>query len=133
MKKARNNPFEMTAEQFRRKYVDQEEHGLQARFVEWFRLTYRSLKMIAIPNGGLRDPITAAKLKAEGVETGAPDLLLIYAHGEYHGLWIEMKTINGAPSPEQLIFHAYLRSQNYAIEMPQTLEEAQQAVFDYLR
>jgi DNA mismatch repair ATPase MutS len=45
----------------------------------------------AIPNGGKRDKITAAKLKATGVKAGVPDIMLPVAMGDFHGLFIELK------------------------------------------
>ena len=45
----------------------------------------------AIPNGGSRKPIEAAIMKAEGVESGYPDLALDQPSHGYHGLRIEMK------------------------------------------
>ena len=47
--------------------------------------------LFAIPNGGLRDKITAAKLKHEGVKPGVPDLMLPWPCRAYAGLFIEMK------------------------------------------
>ena len=47
--------------------------------------------LLAIPNGGLRNKVTAGKLKAQGVKAGVPDIFLPVARGRYHGLWIEMK------------------------------------------
>jgi hypothetical protein len=48
-----------------------------------------------VPNGGARDKITGARLKREGVKAGVPDVLLLVARGEYHGLAIEMKRQKG--------------------------------------
>ena len=47
--------------------------------------------LFAIPNGGLRDKITAAKLKATGVKAGVPDMMLPVARSDFHGLFIELK------------------------------------------
>lgn len=47
--------------------------------------------MFAIPNGGLRDKITAGNLKREGVKAGVPDIFLPIPRGGYHGLFVEMK------------------------------------------
>jgi hypothetical protein len=54
-----------------------------------------------IPNGGARDEIEGAHLKAQGVRRGVPDLHLPVARGQYHSLYIEMKTATGQPSTEQ--------------------------------
>lgn len=51
--------------------------------------------MHAIPNGGKRDIQTAARLKAEGVKPGVPDIFLPVARGGKHGLYIELKRRKG--------------------------------------
>jgi len=69
------------------------EHELQAACVKWFSLQYPQYDrmLFAIPNGGHRDIRTAARLKAEGVKRGVPDLFLSIPRGGYNGLYIEMK------------------------------------------
>lgn len=47
--------------------------------------------LIAIPNGGKRNPREAARLKAQGVKAGVSDLLLALPLNNKAGLWIEMK------------------------------------------
>ena len=42
----------------------QEEHNIQVGIVQYLRL--RGFEVFAIPNGGRRDAVTGAKLKAEG-------------------------------------------------------------------
>lgn len=66
------------------------EHEEQCAFVSAFRKTYPGVRIIAIPNGGWRDIRTAARLKAEGVCRGVPDLFI-----PAWGLWIEMKRKKG--------------------------------------
>lgn len=48
-------------------------------------------KLYAVPNGGQRNPIVAAKLKAQGVRAGVLDISLDVARHGFHGLRIEMK------------------------------------------
>lgn len=57
--------------------------------------------MFHIPNGGRRDKATGAKLKAEGVKAGVPDICLPIPKGPYHGLFIEMKAGKNKPTAEQ--------------------------------
>lgn len=76
----------------------------------------------AIPNGGLRDKITAAKLKHEGVKSGVPDVFLPLPCAKYAGLYVEMKRSAdkatkrraGVTSSEQDDWIGYLRSVGYA-------------------
>lgn len=44
-----------------------------------------------VPNGGHRVKAVAAKLKAQGVKAGIPDLKLPMARGVFFGLYIEFK------------------------------------------
>lgn len=56
----------------------------------------------AIPNGGARGKAQAGKLRAEGVKAGVSDLFVALPVGRFHGLYIEMKKIDGrGPSREQ--------------------------------
>ena len=82
--------------------------------------------MHAIPNGGYRDKITAAKLKAEGVKKGIPDVMLPLPMAfQYAGLYIEMKRSKdttfkrqaGKTSEDQEKAIAYLRSVGYAVSV----------------
>ncbi len=122
----------MSADQFRAKYVDQQEHGLQARCVRWFRLAYPQLMLQATPNAGKRTKAERGRLLAEGMIAGWPDLFLAYPHNGKHGLFIEMKTVNGDPSDNQIIVHAYLRSVDFEVAMPRTYEEFRQCIHSYL-
>ena len=54
-----------------------------------------------IPNGGTRDAIEGHHLKQQGVKRGVPDLCLPVARGNYHALYIELKTGTGRATTEQ--------------------------------
>ena len=73
------------------------EHQLQCACVRWFRYAHADLSplLFAVPNGGRRDHITGARLKAEGVVAGVADLLLLVPSQQHHALCIEMKTAKG--------------------------------------
>lgn len=79
----------------------------QANVIKWsqqptIRRRWPELALLHhIPNGGSRDPVEGRHLKAQGVKRGVPDLCLPVARGPYHGLYIEMKTETGRPTPEQ--------------------------------
>lgn len=80
------------------------EHEEQREFIRWFRKTNQDVRILAIPNGGSRTPSTAARLKAEGVSAGVPDLLI-----PAWNIWIEMKRKKGGKvSAEQKSWHEYL-------------------------
>lgn len=80
------------------------EHEEQREVVRWFRQKYLTTRIFAIPNGGYRSRATAARLKAEGVARGVPDLFV-----PSHNLWIEMKRVKGGRlSPDQRDWIKYL-------------------------
>lgn len=104
------------------------EHAHQRAFFAWLACMKKQYPQgqlaFAIPNGGLRDKITAAKLQAEGVKSGVPDVFLpvstrcITAEsgipGTYHGLFIEFKKANGTISSAQHEWIGALTKQGYA-------------------
>lgn len=63
-------------------------------------------RTFAIPNGGGRSKAQAGRLKAEGVRAGVVDIECSYPVGEFHGLYIEMKSLTGSPSRDQAKFIA---------------------------
>ena len=81
----------------------QDESRIQKACVRWFRLAYHRLAplLFAVPNGGARDAVTGARLKAEGVYPGVADLLLLVPANGFHGAAIEMKTPTGRLSASQ--------------------------------
>lgn len=67
------------------------EHAEQVALVN--KLRAKGYLVFAIPNGGARNPIGAARLKAEGVLPGVPDLCVLLSGGRL--LWVEMKRAKG--------------------------------------
>ena len=80
------------------------EHEIQATFISL--LGYTKIQdvdlVFAIPNGGQRHPAVAAKLKAEGVKAGMPDVAWPVARGGFIGLAIEFKAATGKPTQNQI-------------------------------
>lgn len=116
--------------------VADSEHDLQVACVNWFRLTYRDIRdmLFAIPNGGWRNATTAAKLKAEGVLAGVPDLFLAIPSGEFHGLWIEMKNGKaGRLSEAQQRMITRLRNENYKCEVCHSWTDFCRIIQEYLK
>lgn len=104
-------------------YAKDTEHSHQVALFIWASMpeqqkAYPELKyMFAIPNGGKRDKITAANLKAEGVKAGVPDIMLPVAKHGCHGLFIEMKKPkDGVVSGKQDEFLTQLRFNGYYAE-----------------
>lgn len=100
------------------------EHEEQRNFVAWFRKTYPSVRIMAIPNGGYRSKATAARLKLEGVESGVPDLFI----PEWR-MWIEMKrTVGGSTSAAQKDWLAHLASIGYTCHVCAGANKAMEVV-----
>lgn len=113
-----------------------DEHQEQKALFQW--ADYMTSKhpllalVFAIPNGGDRHPAVAAKLKAEGVKPGVPDLFLPVAKGIYHGLFIEMKAAKGRPSNVQKEWLRQLAHQGFKTAVCYGWEEAKEVIEEYL-
>lgn len=89
-----------------------------------------------VPNGGHRVKAVAAKLKAQGVKAGIPDLVLNMARGGYFGLYIEFKATppNDAPvSPSQQERLRKLNDQGYLAIVCRGHFDAMEQIRAYLR
>ncbi len=115
--------------------MNQLEHNEQVALMQWTikaKGKYPELLLHAIPNGGRRDAITGRKLKEEGVKAGVPDLSLPVARGGYHGLYIEMKSVNGRINPRQARWLELLDKQGYLTEVCRSSMEAIGVLMAYL-
>ena len=108
------------------------EHRLQVACVKWLRLQHPDLLCFAIPNGGARNAVTGARLKAEGVLAGVPDLMLAEPRGYWAGLFVEMKTEKGKLSTEQKQMMQTLIKKGYYFAVCRSFDEFRQIVTDYL-
>jgi len=88
--------------------------------------------LYAIPNGGHRHISVAAKLKAEGVKRGVPDLCLPVARGGYFGLYLEMKAEGGRVRPEQTGWLIALHEQGYLTHVSFSDDDAMANIKEYL-
>lgn len=87
------------------KKSEETEQMLVIAWASWNESKYPELRWLHhIPNGGNRGISEAIRFKQEGVRPGVSDLHLPYAHGKYHGLWIEMKYGTGRLQEEQKEF-----------------------------
>lgn len=91
-----------------------------------------------VPNGDSRgdDPrsamITGARLKAQGVKSGVPDVALDVPRRGYHGARIEMKIGKNKPSDNQKKWIEWLASNGYAIVVCYSWIEARDFLIWYL-
>ena len=79
----------------------------QKRYPEFARLLF------AVPNGGERNKIVAAKMKATGTKAGVSDIILLVKRGGFSGLLIELKKMGGKPSKEQTSFITEAQAQGF--------------------
>ena len=110
----------------------------QIALFEWARLQTGRFPELAllyhVPNGGSRNKIEAARLRAQGVKSGVPDLCLPVARGASHGLYIELKRQRGGRiSEEQVRWINGLLKQGYAAAIGRGGQEAASVITDYLR
>lgn len=112
------------------------EHQLQVRCVEWFfkDSPYYELPLFAVPNGGRRDAVTGAKMKAEGVVAGVADLILLAPSksGKYHSLCIEMKTQYGRQQDTQKEWQKKAEASGNKYVICRGLEQFQTIIRSYL-
>lgn len=66
-----------------------------------------------IPNGNKRDIITGYHLKQQGLKAGLPDVCLPVARGQYHGLYLELKSERGRLQDNQKEWLDELSKQGY--------------------
>lgn len=107
----------------------------QALFRWWdmYRSQYPAALMFAVPNGGARSAITGARLKAEGVLAGVPDVFLAFPAGGLHGLFIEMKRAKGgATSTAQKIVGELLSRAGYGVAVCHGWQDARDTVIRYM-
>ena len=110
------------------------EHEIQVNCVNYFRLRYPKGLIYAIPNGGQRNVIVAAKLKAEGVLSGVPDLHIPMAKNGFHGLYIELKNGKvGKVSENQKTIMQKLQSEGYRCEVCRSFDEFRTIIDNYMQ
>ena len=98
--------------------------------------------LFSVPNGARMAINTAKKMKAEGLRSGVPDLMLAIPVDQHCGLFIEMKkgrehfkgqaAAKSAVSENQKTWMARLRSQGYYCVVCYGFDEAKTAIQEYI-
>lgn len=101
--------------------------GLAERTLPELRLMY------AVPNGGHRHKAVAARLKATGVKSGVPDVVLPVARHGYHSLYIEMKAMDGHASKTQRQWIEDLACEGHKAIVVRGFKEARDQIVAYLK
>lgn len=109
----------------------------QVALVRWMQFQHNAAFALTwhTPNGGRRDKVTAAKLKAQGVKAGIPDLQLAMARGGHFGLFIEFKATpphDSAVSKSQKDVLHLLTGEGYLAVVCRGMAEAMAQINAYL-
>lgn len=117
--------------------TEAEEQTALFSWAEFAQAQYPELAlMFHVPNGGSRHQIEAARLKAQGVKPGVPDIFLPVPRGGYHGLYIELKRRDkrlSKISNAQKIWLTALGGQGYKCLVCFGADEAEREITNYLR
>lgn len=118
-----------------RKKPDDEEHRIQSACVRAFRYKYPKLRhnLFSVPNGGRRDQVTGAKLKAEGALAGVSDLIFLKSNRFYGALLIEMKTPKGRQQETQKEWERKITADGYKYVVCRSVSEFMQEIEEYLK
>ena len=112
------------------------EHTEQAALFEWAAWNQSkdaALNMLyAVPNGGKRDKVTAARMKREGLKAGVPDVVLPVARMGYHGFYLELKVGKNKTSAEQAAWLTALATEGYLVDVSYGWQEAAHKIARYL-
>lgn len=90
--------------------------------------------IFAIPNEAKRSQAHGARMKAQGLRSGVPDLMFAYPHAGQPGLFIEMKSPKpkGKVTDNQKKWLERLQGAGYVTAVCWGMEEAKQVILDYL-
>ena len=109
------------------------EYQLQKAIVTYIKLQYPNVLYCASA-GGLRTSMTqAVKMKASGYIKGYPDLSILEPIGNFHSLFLEVKTKKGRPTKEQLWWREKLNERNFVSEIVYGYDEAVAVIDRYLK
>ena len=124
----------MQEQQSTRKRPSDDEHRIQVACVRWFKQQYPSFahNLFAVPNGGRRDAVTGARLKAEGVLAGVADLILLKSNRFYGALLIEMKTRKGKQQQTQREWQQKITADGYRYVICRSFDDFRREVNDYI-
>lgn len=113
------------------------ESAEQQLLFQWARMQsgkYPELTLLYhIPNEGKRSHKTGARMKAEGLKTGVPDICLPVARGGHHGLYIELKRVkNSRVTVAQMAWIEALTRQGYVAAVCRGADEAIELITRYM-
>lgn len=112
------------------------EHQEQVALFQWIALNEERIpelkNLYAIPNGGHRHKAVAAKMRAEGVKAGVPDMMMAFPCSGFNGLFIELKAGKNRTTASQNEWIARLQQAGYCAVVCYGWEAARKEILDYL-
>lgn len=126
----------MTASEYKKTYVpsEDEEQTAVMDYCLAMQGKYPELElMYHIANEGKRGRHYASLQKRIGLKAGVPDLCLPIARKGFHGLYIELKALDGRISPKQKEWIAKLNEQGYKAVFCFGADAAIEVIADYLK
>jgi hypothetical protein len=105
------------------------EDAIQRGIVRYLRTVLPSGWIVfAVPNGGSRNLIEAAKMKGTGTLAGMPDLCVLGIEDDApRTLFIEVKSASGRPSIAQLDMHDRLFDLGFEVAICRSIDDARDA------
>lgn len=108
------------------------EDELQQSCIMWFGLQWSKYRRLIHHSPNEEAHRHGAQQRALGMQVGFPDIFLAVARGEYHGLFIEMKTKTGKVADTQKDMLFRLSEQGYKVAICRSLEAFIKVVNEYL-
>lgn len=114
------------------------EREIQKAFVRWMTLRHPEVPFSSFPNDFIvpaqrsRRYAIVNHMLALGMRPGMPDIVVFVPSGEWHGLFLEFKRPGQKPRHEQIETHDALARNGYLVVVVHSLDEAVNAVEDYL-
>jgi len=117
------------------------ESEIQSEIIKWVQSLEPYYPELALMNASLNGIQTTAKIKAmmnaQGMKKGYPDLFLPVSriiNGQLsHGLFIEIKTIDGRAKKEQLWWNEQLNKQGYMAVFCYGLDDVKKIICNYMQ
>lgn len=107
------------------------EDDMQASFVQWFRLQYKTRIIMSIPNAAKRSLWLARLMRKTGLLKGALDLFIPEPVLSTPGLWLEFKVKPNKPTDDQERFIAAMKARGYSVVVCHSFDQAKDAVKNY--
>ena len=107
--------------------TEAEEQRTVVEYLEWLKLPFYH-----VANERNCSPRRGAFLKSQGVQSGVPDICIPVPMGNYHALYIEMKSKSGRLSANQKRWISILRKHGNYAEVCYGADQAIELISQYM-